>query len=251
MNSLTRPRTLRLAFLIVLTSTTFAQVSDSYRRQEQADIQKLAAITKEDHSTIFFHGLTEGGYVRNGEFHSVPAFCKWPQQASECAGPVVSHDGSRIAYGTAPKGTEKFTLLLRDLATDQDRKLGEFSGRGRNLSWSWDNTEIAYQGSDSISAISVSDRKQRTLAPMPLRVNGKTPTEGWIIYSIDWLHQRPELILDVEICVPTRQEGTCVTGNDTILYSSDGGRLLIREEEVQQYRQQKTSLHIVQRTEFN
>jgi hypothetical protein len=39
------------------------------QRYEEADIAKLAALTRVDHSTIFFHGYTKSGYVRDGQFH--------------------------------------------------------------------------------------------------------------------------------------------------------------------------------------
>jgi hypothetical protein len=47
------------------------QVSELQRRHEKSDIAKLSRITREDHSTIFFTGLTDAGYIRDGQVYSV------------------------------------------------------------------------------------------------------------------------------------------------------------------------------------
>jgi hypothetical protein len=223
-----RTLVLRLVFIVFLTSATFAQVSDSYRHQEQADVAMLAAITKVDHSTIFFDGLTQSGYVRDGRFYELDIQCGWPHEESHCVGPAVSHDGSRVAYGTFQKNDGKVTLLIRDLTAGKERSLGELAEYERGaMSWSWDDTEIAYQGKHGIFAISVADGKQRLLGRLPLRIDGQVPTEGWDIRSLNWLHGRPELVLDTEICNPTKEKGTCIEQGESLLFSSDDSHVLL------------------------
>jgi len=191
-------------------------MSDSLRRHEESDIAKLAAITRDDHSTIFFHGLAKSGYVRDGSIHIVALKRVEAPSPMQCLGEAVSRDGMRIAYFTTADDASKCRIVLHELRTGEDRSLLDVEPNHNLLSWSWDDTEIAYRVSSGIVAVSTTDRRQRTLGSLPLRINGKPPTHGWNLTSIDWLHQRPELV----------ESGTCRETHQTLLFSSNDSRLL-------------------------
>jgi hypothetical protein len=212
---------------LLLFSGAHGQISESTRRQESSDIAKLAGITRTDHSTIFFNGLTDFGYVRNGEIHSV-VLDHGTRRSDSSYGlaSAVSRDGSRLAYVAVVDHANHCQIVLRNIKTGDDKILAATEECPRVLSWSWDDSEIAYQAAKGVVAVSVADTTQRIVGALPLRINGKVPTDGWRLLAIDWLHHRPELVLDAETCVPTREPGTCVTQRQTLLFSSDDTRVL-------------------------
>jgi Tol biopolymer transport system component len=224
----------------LLLSSANAQISDSLRRHEESDIAKLAELTRIDHSTIFFHGLTKSGYVRDGTIQSVVLKRVDVSALLPCAGEAVSRDGARIAYVTAGDDASVCQIVVRDLRSGETKRLaGTDVSRGL-LSWSWDDTEIAYEGGRKLNlagqryegpgavvAVSVADGRSRTLARLPLQFSGvKLSGNIGNLLSIAWLHQRSAFIACVNVCVPTREAGTCQEQRQTFLLSWDDSRLL-------------------------
>lgn len=228
-----------LLAVALLLSTANAQYSESDRRREDSDIAKLAMITRADHSTIFFHGITKSGYVRDGQIHTIVLKPADEPFHLRCHHPeAVSRDGTRIAYVSAAADASGCHIVVRDLRNGEDKILADTEVSGSILSWSWDDKEIAYEGGrtldpfrqeykgpGAIVAVHLSDGRQRTVARLPLRiVGGKPRGEIGNLESVDWLHQRSELIVDVGMCVPVprpKNPGTCRGEIDTFLLSSE------------------------------
>src|SRR6476660_5089067 len=76
----------------VLLSAWSTEAVEHRRRYEASDIAKLAAITRADHSTVFFHGFTASGYVRNGTVHDVVLRVVKEPLHLQCRGEAVSRD---------------------------------------------------------------------------------------------------------------------------------------------------------------
>jgi hypothetical protein len=220
----------RILWLILVASLLLSiasgQVSESLKRREKSDITKLARITRADHSTIFFCGVTDAGYVRDGEIYSIVLEAGNLRYLNYCFGQAVSRDGSRIAYGIVTKAADGCRIVIRDLKTAAERDLALTEKCSRLLTWSWDDSEIAYQGVKAIFALSVADGSKRLLGQLPLRIDGKIPSEGWSLQAIDWLHHRAEPVLDAEVCVPTSEPGTCVNQHQVLLLFRDDSRAL-------------------------
>lgn len=197
------------------------------QRYETADVDKLAALTRSDHSTIFFTGRTKSGYVRDGEFHPVVlAEPKYSPTAVACRGRTVSRDGSRIAYVVSTDDHRRCRILVRDLKKDLDTQLVEVDESPAQIAWSWDDAEIAYQRRDSVIAVSTRSGRGRPLVRLPLRVAGRTPVGPGMLTSLDWFHQRVEILANAEICVPTRNPGECQQTGHVLMLGQEDSRIL-------------------------
>jgi len=196
------------------------------QRHEPADMATLAALTRLDHSTIFFQGRSKSGYIRNGDFH--PLVLEERREARDvgCRGRAVSRDGSRIAYVLPTEDRARCTILLRDLETDSDTELAEIAGSLGPLAWSWDDRELAYQDRDGIFAVSTRDGRRRRVGRLwPLQVNGDVASGS--LMSLDWLHTRSELLANAEICVPTDKPAECRETGHVLMVSPDDSTVLV------------------------
>ena len=198
---------------------------DHRQRYEEADIAKLAALTRVDHSTIFFHGYVKSGYVRDGKFHSLVLQDLKESRAVWCRGRATSRDGSRIAYVIPTDDLARCRILLRDLDTDADNQLLEVVESWGPLAWSWDDTEIAYQRQGGIFAVSTRDGQERNLARLPPRISGR-PSSSWRVTSIDWFHRRSELLANTAICVPTGKPRECQNTGHVLMLGPDDSQVL-------------------------
>jgi len=211
---------------ILLASNSDGQVSDSVTREEKSDIAKLAQITRADHSTIFFCALTDAGYIRDGKVYSIVLPPGNLRYDNYCFGQAISRDGSRIAYVVPEKTAGGCRIIVRDLQTTVERELARADACSRLITWSWDDSEIAYQGTRAIIAVSVRDGTTRPLGNLPLRINGDIPSEGWDLHGIDWLHSRAEPVLDAEVCIPTNEPGACVNQHQVLLLFQENSQVL-------------------------
>ncbi len=116
--------------------------------------------------------------------------------------------------------------MLRDIETNADRQLAEVTESWGPLTWSWDDTEIAYQRQGGIFAVSTRDAGERRVVRLPLQVNGRQPSRGWVVKSIDWFHRRSELLGDVDICVPTAEPGACQETRHTLMLGPDDSQVV-------------------------
>jgi hypothetical protein len=203
------------------------QLSTAARRREESDVAKLAAITKVDHSTIFFLGRSVSGYVRNGSVYVLDL----PQTAFDprrrrCSGRAVSRDGTRLAYIVTVDDGRRCEILVRDLEKGSDVRLAEVVESFGMLSWSWDDREIAYQTRRGIFAVSVADGQERIVVTTPLVLDtGPQPSRSYLL-SADWLHNRSELLGDLSVCIPASNPAICNITRQTLLLSPGNSRQL-------------------------
>jgi hypothetical protein len=216
-----------ITFVIgVCTVAADALPREHRQRHEAADIAKLAALTRVDHSTIFFRGHTKSGYVRDGVFHSVALTERKEPRGGRCRGRAVSRNGSQIAYLVPADNHEGCTILVRDLRTDLDSPLVDIEESLGPLEWSWDDGELAYQRRVGIFAVSTKDRRERSVARLPLRVGGREPAGSWRLRSIDWFHQRSNILVNADICVPTGSPGECKETGHVLIVKPDDSRMV-------------------------
>ncbi len=154
-----------------LSAAVGEQAADASQRRERADIAKVAAITRADHSTIFFRitGIQTSGYVRDGVVHML-ALERTRSSRFRCVGEAVSRDGTRLAYVNATEDGLHCRVVVLDIATHRERVLTEIDpvhARHSVLRWSWDDTEIVSQELRGIFAISTQDGRKRQLASLP------------------------------------------------------------------------------------
>jgi len=215
------------AFVIGVSTVGADSLSLEHRqRHEAADIAKLAALTRIDHSTIFFSGHTKSGYVHDGDFHRVALIERKEARDVLCRGRAVSRNGSRIAYVVPANDHERCTILVRDLPTDVDSPLVDIEESRGLLAWSWDDGELAYQRRAGVFAVSMKDGGERSVAHLPLRVNGREPVGSWGLISIDWFHQRSEILVNADICVPTTSPGECKETGHILILKPDDSRVV-------------------------
>src|SRR3954466_13980349 len=113
-----------IAFVLaVCTVGADAPLLEHRGRHEAGDIAKLAALTRIDHSMIFFRGHTKSGYVRDGDFHQVALKHNPETRDVLCRGRAVSRSGSRMAYVVPANGHDRCTILMRDLRPALDSPL--------------------------------------------------------------------------------------------------------------------------------
>lgn len=215
------------ALSVVLLSPARVNTREHRQRFERRDIGILAALTRLDHSTIFFHGYTQSGYVRDGVVQTIDLEDPRLRRSTRCEGRAVSRDGTRIAYIRPDTGERRGCLLvIREVATGKDTAVAEIPESWGVLAWSWGDGEISYQRTQGIYTISVGTGRERMLCRLPPRINGAAPSGSWKVTRINWAHTSPDLLLDVNICVPTGRPGTCNETGHLLRMSSDDGRVL-------------------------
>ena len=210
----------------LLSVTVGEQASDASQRRDRADIAKVAAITRVDHSTIFFciTGIQTSGYVRDNVVQML-ALERTRSSRFRCVGEAVSRDGTRLAYVNATEIGLHCRVVVLDIATHRERVLTEIDpvhARHSVLRWSWDDTEIVSQELRAIFAISTRDGRKRQLASLPLRSDSGT-WQDLVVHSLDWLHGRPELVADASACVPNRGGPDCQYKHHVMLITGDRG----------------------------
>lgn len=200
---------------VLLPSTAYPQIQprnhsdeEILRPVDRSDISKIAQFTATEHGSILFaiadHGLM---YASNGTVRDL----KLLSGGSRCSSPFAafSHDGRTIAYWSAqPSGNCGITLL--DVATGSSRPLLDLSPGQRALSWSWDDSEVAYVLSAplaSIQAVSVRDGSVHTLLPPThITVNGVQYSGRNLDFyewdPVQWSHAGNILVLGITWLVP-------------------------------------------------
>ena len=212
--------------IAVLLLGTRATMREHRQRFEERDLGVLAALTRLDHSTIFFHGYTRSGYVRDGVVHNITLREPVGRTDLDCRGRAVSRDGARIAYVVPDEVSRRCVILVRNVVTSVETPLVEVSDSQGPLAWSWDDREIVYERTHERSlglfAVSTTDGRERLLAGLPIRSDANVPISSWELKRVDWLHNRSGLIISVDVCIPDREPGSC-HGSGQVLRLSAGG----------------------------
>ncbi|MGH9200007.1 MAG: hypothetical protein ACRD2A_02080 [Vicinamibacterales bacterium] len=113
--------------------------------------------------------------------------------------------------------------MVLDVTTNRERNLADVDTVHTGASvlrWSWDDTEIVYQELGGIFALSTTDGSRRLLARVALRDETKT-WKDLVVHSLDWLHERSQVVADVSDCVAMREQGKCEYQHHVMLSSGD------------------------------
>jgi hypothetical protein len=221
-------RTFRLALILVLLfSLAQGQGPSAQPRQENPNIARLAAVTRADHSTIFFTSPDGCGYARNGEVYRLEFKNAKSSSLHECPKLAVSHDGRRIAYAAAADPVGHGRVLLRDLDSGSERDLITAVGVPTLLCWSWEDTEILYLEGDAIAAFSVAESRKRILARLPIQIEGAAPIHPYHLKAVAPLHHGAKLVLSVQPWYPTGRRDEYTSRDQVLLWSPDAVRVLV------------------------
>lgn len=194
-------------------SSDAADDSDHLWNAERPNIEKLAQFTARQGGAILFTidravGLTEKGTVRRVELPRTNSHCPiWSA--------ALSHDGHSLAFESSPQSGHCI-ISIYDLATGAIRHLLDLPYAPWALTWSWDDTKIAFSDPSNlypaIQAVSVHDGSvstivessrlatERTQAGVLLRIDG--------LASMQWSRAGDELLVGFRRETPTAQPNT-------------------------------------------
>ncbi len=237
-------------------SSDAADDSDHLWNAERPNIEKLAQFTARQGGAILFTidravGLTEKGTVRRVELPRTNSHCPiWSA--------ALSHDGHSLAFESSPQSGHCI-ISIYDLATGAIRHLLDLPYASWALTWSWDDTKIAFSDPSNlypaIQAVSVHDGSvstivessrlatERTQAGVLLRIDG--------LASMQWSRAGDELLVGFRRETPTAQPNTYTSypveyrielaNHDRILEigDGDGARVSPSADQVAWYRDAK------------
>lgn len=175
---------------------------------EKPGIDKIAQLSAKEHSTILFTVADDLiGYGKDGRVewirsnHNPRNFaCGWPH-------PALSHDGLRVAFVSDGDKPGDCRITIYDVSTGTQRGLIETTHDPGEISWSWDDAEIALFD-HGISAVSVSDGVKRVLLAFPMKkIDDREFTYG-VWDPIEWLHNDKDLVVQLDTEIPTKEPGT-------------------------------------------
>jgi dipeptidyl aminopeptidase/acylaminoacyl peptidase len=194
--------------------------------REKPGIEKIAQLTANDHTTILFaiadHLI---GYAKDGHIewiksnrNSQRVTCAWPH-------PALSHDGLRVAFVSDSGKPEHCYIVIQDMGTGVQQELIETADDPGEISWSWDDTEIAFFD-HGISAVSVRDGAKKVLLPFPLKKIGNREFTFGVWYPMQWLHNDKDLIVELNAEIPTKEPGTYNQQSNLLLVSRGDARVI-------------------------
>lgn len=193
---------------------------------EKLGIDKIAQLTAKGHSTILFSiADCSIGYAKDGRVDWIKTSdqrgsgrCSWPH-------PSLSHDGSRVAFVTGSDTPQDCRIVIHDVLTSSQRDLIETASYPGEISWSWDDTEIAFF-EYGISAVSVRDGVKRVLLPYPMKKIGGREFEVGSWYPMQWLHNGKDLVVELNTEIPTETPGEYSQQSNLLLVSGGDVRVI-------------------------
>ncbi len=221
---------LPIVFSLVLLVTTVGLLAHPSRpetslaERERSGIAKIARLTKLERSTILFT-LNDNvvAYAREGQVGWVTTedknrrdLCGWPH-------PALSHDGKRVAFVLPTKGGDRCRIVIDDIRTSTQHDLVELGDQPGEMSWSWDDTQIAFFDSE-VTAVSVATGAKRILRRH--RMSGDPRLSYWAWNSVQWLHNDRDVLVELDEAVPTSRPGERTTPSDLLLFSGDTAHLI-------------------------
>jgi len=189
---------------------------------EKPGIDKIALFSRRERATILFT-LENAviGYAKEGRVGWIgptqepePSDCSWPH-------PDLSHDGRRVAFVTTSVRPKHCRIVIHDIATGDERDLIETSGDPGEISWSWDDSEIAFCD-HGIWSVSVSNGAKESLLRFPL----DTYTQFSVWYAMQWLHKGRDLIIEVNRPIALKEPGAIRNVPNMLLARSREARLV-------------------------
>jgi dipeptidyl aminopeptidase/acylaminoacyl peptidase len=228
-NLTTMSKALQQLLVAILLLTPTARADEAQTKTMpgiEPGIDKIAQLTAKEHSTILFTVADDIiGYARDGhvgwvdsKHNSRRVACSWPH-------PTLSHDGLRVAFVSDGDTTKDCRIVIHDIPTGAEQQLIEIAGDPGEISWSWDDTKIAFFDR-GISAVSIRDGVKRVLLPVPLMKVGGQEFTFSIWDPIQWLHNDKDLVVELNTEVPTKEPGTYNQRSDILLVSGEEARVM-------------------------
>lgn len=212
-------------------STMPADDSDHLWSIDRSNIERIAQLTATRGGTILFVINRAVGYASAGKVRRL----ELPKSNSHCRywGAALSHDGHLLAFLSGER-TEHCTLSIYDTRTNKIRPLLDLPPAPAALSWSWDDTEIAFSdprtNTPSIRSVSVRDGSVRTIVTSSQLAIDKAPTGIQLRFDADapmaWSHTGNELVVGFRREIPTAQPSTY--SSYPVEYTIDLGRGAVR-----------------------
>jgi hypothetical protein len=227
-NTATMSKAVRHLFLtfLLFAPTAFPGETKSPQEVEKLGINQIAQLTSKEHSTILFSiADCSIGYAKAGRVDWIKTDdqcgsgrCSWPH-------PSLSHDGSHVAFVISSDTPQSCRIVIQDMRTGIQRELVETTDDPGEISWSWDDAELAFFDR-GISAVSVRDGAKRVLLPFPLKKIGTHEFTYRIWNPMQWLHNGKDLVVELTTEIPTKQVGT-FTEQSNLLFISGGDARVI------------------------
>jgi len=179
---------------------------ESLLKYEKDHIEKIRRFSDQERSTILFTvGGDVVGYARQGVLTWVdsgarPPMCGWPH-------PSLSHDGTRIAFVSSSPTPRKCLIVIYDIRSRERRTLIETSDDPGEISWSWDDTEVAFLD-QGIHSINVTSGNKRELLSVAKRTIGGRRFTSWVWFPMQWLHNNKDLVIELQTEVALKEPGS-------------------------------------------
>jgi hypothetical protein len=225
-----------LAALILLPPMACGAVASpkSIQDYERQGIDKIARFSEREHSTILFSLADELiGYAKDGRVGWISS--GHADQNTNCghAHPALSHDALRVAFVSDGDTSKHCSIVIYDIPTGTRRNLAQITPNAGEMSWSWDDTEIASFDVGisliSVSSISVKDGREKVL-PVPTHSIAPGSINGGGAYVSgmrgEWLHNGKSFIVDLSVEVPTKRPAEYKPEWKLITVSEGGVRAL-------------------------
>jgi hypothetical protein len=190
-----------------------ADDSDRLWSIERPNIEKLEQFTSRQGVAILFTIDRMFGYAKAGTARRLDL----PHSNSHCPSwsAALSHDGRSFAFLSSQQ-PEHCTISIYDMATGAIRNLLDLPYNPWALSWSWDDSRIAFSDpsdlSPAIRAISLRDGSVRTIVESSRLATVRTQTGALLRFdglaSTQWSHAEDELLVGFRREIPTPQPNT-------------------------------------------
>lgn len=218
------PHLVALVLLVTLTAAGSGTETNSLMKREKPGIDKIAQLTAREHSRILFAVADYLiGYAKDGqvEWINLPgnraSSCGWPH-------PALAHDGVRVALVTSSDVQGHCRITIHDVSLGTQRPLVDVVHDPGEISWSWDDSEIAFFD-HGIQAVSVRDGSKRTLLSLPkMKIGGQEFTYG-VWDPIQWLHNG-DLAVELNTEIPAKERGTYQQQSNLLLVKDGGARVV-------------------------
>jgi dipeptidyl aminopeptidase/acylaminoacyl peptidase len=217
-----------LIAILLLASTVRGDEAEtrSLQELEEPRIDKIAQLTAKEHSTILFSiadrliGYAKDGHIEwiNSNHNPRRVACAWPH-------PTLSHDGLHVAFVSDANKPEHCRIVIRDMPSGVDRELVETADDPGEISWSWDDTEIAFFD-HGISAVSVRDGVKRLLLPYPMKRIRDYEFTFWVWNPMQWLHNGKDLVVELSTEIPTKEPGSYNQRSNLLLVGGGDARVI-------------------------
>jgi hypothetical protein len=216
-----------LVALVLLAPTALGnEATTSLPEVEKPGINKIAELTAREHSTILFTVADDViGYANHGVIGWINSNHQSGRNSCGRPHPALSHDGLRVAFVSDGDTPQRCRIVIHDITTDIDRELIETADDPGEITWSWDDAEIAFFD-HGISAVSARNGVKRVLLPFPMKKIGDHEFTFWVWYPVQWLHNGKDLVVELNTEIPTKEPGTYNQQSNLLLARGEDARMI-------------------------